>query len=438
MTATAPAAQRKGHGRAATLAAIARDARLSRGYLMQMALATAIATLGLLMDSPPVIIGAMLISPLLAPIMGFGFALATFDGRLLRRSLQTLGAGTLVGIAVAAVLVALSPITDATPSLLSRVRPSLLDLFVAVFGGVAGAYALLRRNSTGLVGVAIATALVPPLATAGWGIVQGRFDDAAGALLLFVTNTAAIGFMATAVARYNAFGANLSPKQSRVQTAGIVTALAVLAIPLWFSLSAVVREARVTSMLRQELVALGGDAATIDRLDIAIDGSQPSVSAVVIAPAFVPALEKRFAATVRRELGDTAVARVIQLRSGSSEAEAARTAAARAERAREVTASEAQRLRAALALAYAVEPATILIDTERRRALVTRPEEQLAPATRRAPAVEPVPDTASAPLRAAFPDWKIEMRRVSPPASIGDGDGLGDRTATTARGSFPR
>ena len=100
MTATAPAAQRKGHGRAEALAAVARDARLTRGYLMQMGLATAIATLGLLMDSSPVIIGAMLISPLLGPIMGFGFAIATFDGRLLRRSLQTLGAGVIVGIAV--------------------------------------------------------------------------------------------------------------------------------------------------------------------------------------------------------------------------------------------------------------------------------------------------------------------------------------------------
>lgn len=406
MSATAPAAQRKGHGRAATLAAIARDARLTRGYAMQMALATAIATLGLLMDSSPVIIGAMLISPLLGPIMGFGFALATFDGRLLRRSLQTLAAGTVLGILVASVIVAISPITDPTPSLLARVRPSLLDLFVAVFGGIAGAYALLRKNSTAIVGVAIATALVPPLATVGWGIATGRSEAAAGALLLFVTNSAAIGFMATAVARYNDFGANLSPKQTRLQAAGIFLVLALLAVPLWISLSTVLREARTASVLRQDLVALAGENATIDRLDIVMDGAAPSVSAVVIAPSFVPGLEKRFASEVRQEMGEGARARVIQLRSGTAEAEIARSEAAQAERARQTLESEGQRLRAALALAYAVEPDTITIDPARHRAIVLRPVTNGEAET-----------AAVAPLRAAFPDWRIDLATQPPEAN---------------------
>lgn len=397
MSATAPAGERQGHGRAATLAAVARDARLTRGYLMQMGLATAIATLGLLMDSSPVIIGAMLISPLLGPIMGFGFAIATFDGRLLRRSLQTLGAGIVVGIAVALAITVLSPIADATPSILARVRPSLLDLLVAVFGGLAGAYALLRRNSTAIVGVAIATALVPPLATVGWAIVQGRLDNAFGALLLFVTNAAAIGFMATVVARYNAFGANLSPKQTRLQTAGILTALALLAVPLWISLSTVVREARASAALRQDLAALAGEKAAIDRLEFQWGGRTPGVSAVVISPAFVPALEKRFADAVREELGADARVRVVQLRSGSVEAENARNAADEAERIRRAATSEAQRLRAALALAYEVDPEAVTIDPAQYRAIVSHPpfEEDTVP-----------PDLA--PLRAAFPDWRLD------------------------------
>lgn len=397
MSATAPAGERKGHGRAATLAAVARDARLTRGYLMQMALATAIATLGLLMDSPPVIIGAMLISPLLGPIMGFGFAIATFDGRLLRRSLQTLGAGVVVGIVVALAITVVSPIADATPSILARVRPSLLDLAVAVFGGLAGAYALLRRNSTAIVGVAIATALVPPLATVGWGIAQGRLDNAFGALLLFVTNAAAIGFMSTVVARYNAFGANLSPKQTRLQTAGILTALVLLAVPLWFSLSTVVREARAAAVLRQDLASLAGANATIDRLDFEWGGRAPGVSAVIISPAFVPALEKRFAEAARGELGTDARVRVVQLRSGSVEAEQARNAADEAERARRSITTEAQRLRAALALAYAVDPEAVTIDPGQYRAIVAHTpfDEESSP-----------PDLA--PLRAAFPDWRFE------------------------------
>lgn len=396
MSGAASGAQRKGHGRAEALAAIARDARLSRGYLMQMALATAIATLGLLMDSSPVIIGAMLISPLLGPIMGFGFALATFDGRLLRRSLHTLSAGVVLGIAVAAAIVAISPITDPTPSLLARVRPSLLDLFVAVFGGIAGAYALLRKNSTAIVGVAIATALVPPLATVGWGTVTGRPEAAVGALLLFVTNAAAIGFMATLVARYNGFGADLSPKQTRLQAIGSFAVLALLAVPLWISLSAVVREARMTAALRQDLIALVGKDATIDRLDIVMDETGSSVSAVVIAPSFVPALEKSFAADVRRELSVGARTQVIQLRSGSAEAEIARTEAAQAERARQALASEGQRLRSALALAYGVQSEAVVIDPDRHSAIVLRvPEEETSA------------NAAILSIRAAFPDWTI-------------------------------
>lgn len=426
MTGTTAGADQPGHGRAATLAAVARDARLTRGYVMQIALASAIATLGLLMDSSPVIIGAMLISPLLGPIMGFGFALAIFDGRLLRRSLQTLGTGAVIGVVVAVAIVAVSPITDPTPSLLARIRPSLLDLFVAIFGGLAGAYALLKRNAIGIVGVAIATALVPPLATVGWGLATGRTDAAAGALLMFVTNSAAIGFMATAVARYNAFGANLSPKQTRLQAFGILAVLGLLAVPLWVSLSAVLHEARTAAALRQDLTALAGAGATIERLDIVIDEARPSVSAVVIGPAFVTDLEKRFAVGVRRELGPGASTQVLQLRSGSAEAEIARNEAAQAERARQALAGEAQRLRSALALAYGVEADTIVIDPERYRALIVRPADAAAPAS-----------SAVAALRAAFPDWTVQIMTaaaLSSPVPVDDAAPAQDTAVTAPAG----
>lgn len=389
----------KGHGRAATLAAIARDARLTRGYLLQVVLATAIAHLGLLMNSSPVVIGAMLISPLLAPIMGFGFAVATFDGRLLRRSLQTLGVGTAAAILVALCLTALSPITEATPALLARVRPSLLDLLVAIFGGLAGAYALLRKFSATLVGVAIATALIPPLATIGWGVALGRFDDAGGALLLYITNTAAIGFMATAVARFNGFGTGLSPRQTWLQSLGILSALAILAVPLAFSLSAILREARTTAVLRQALEDSAGTAATIDRFEVDYRSATPGVSAVVIAPTFTAALEKTFAAQARAELGESARVSVIQLRNGSAEAENQRNAEAAAARERELSAREAQRVRAALAVAFGIEPAAVIVDTQRRQAAVAltgdTDQRNLA--------------SGAAAVRAAFPNWSITV-----------------------------
>ena len=395
----------KGHGRAATLASIARGARLTRGYLLQVALATAIAHLGLLMDSSPVVIGAMLISPLLAPIMGFGFAIATFDGRLLRRSLQTLGIGTALAIAVAFLLTGLSPITEATPALLARVRPSLLDLLVAVFGGIAGAYALLRKFSATLVGVAIATALIPPLATVGWGLALGRFEYAGGALLLYVTNTAAIGFMATLVSRWNGFGTGLSPRQTWLQSGGILLALAILAVPLGFSLSAIVREARSGAVLREALQESAGKAATIDRFQIDYQAHPPVVSAVVIAPTFTPALEKVFAARVREELGDQARVSVIQLRNGTAEAETRRSQEAAAARERELSGREAQRLRAALAVATGAEPGDIAVDIERRAAVVRMPNAN----------GEGTDSESIAPVRAAFPDWSIETAAQRPP-----------------------
>lgn len=398
---------RRGHGRASHIAAIARDARLSQGYLLQIVLATAIAHLGLLMDSAPVIIGAMLISPLLGPIMGFGFAVAIFDGRLLRRSLQTLVVGTVLAIVVAALLTMLSPITEATPSLMARVRPSLFDLLVAIFGGLAGAYAILKRSSTSLVGVAIATALVPPLATVGWAAATGRYGEAGGALLLYVTNTAAIAGMATLVARVNGFGADLSPRQTWVQTTGILAALAVVTVPLFFSLSGIIREARANTVLRAQLVGFAGEAATVDSFAIDFARERPEAAAVVIAPAFIPALEKRFAKAVRDQLGAGATARVIQLRSGSAEAEAARQTAATEAAGRAALGREAQRLRASLAAAYQVDPRSILLDTERRVALVRLAVPATSSAGPDQSGSSPRP-VDPAPLRAAFPDWTVE------------------------------
>ncbi len=399
----------KGHGRPAMLASIARDARLTRGYVLQIVLSTAIAHLGLLMNSSPVVIGAMLISPLLAPIMAFGFALATLDGRLLRRSLQTLAVGTVVGIAVAALITMLSPITDATPAILARVRPSLLDLMVAMFGGIAGAYALLRRFSATLVGVAIATALIPPLATVGWALVVGRTGDAAGAMLLFVTNTATIGFMATLVARINRFGIDLSPKHTWLQIAGIIAALALLSVPLGFSLSAIVYEARASADLREKLTKLTGPSALIDRFEIDFQSSNPSVSAVVVSPDYIPKLETRFAASARSQLGSKARISVIQLRSGSAAAENLRTAEADAARERALAEGEARQIRAALTATFDGRTPDILVDAGRRRALVTL----AAPEDEGDPGEEPIANAPLSALRAAFPDWTIDTAQAS-------------------------
>lgn len=401
-TKTKDGSAKPSHGRAALLASIARAARLSPTYLMLVALATAIAHVGLLMDSPPVIIGAMLISPLLGPIMAFGFGVAIFELALLRRAALSLGAGMVLAVLIAIVLTWISPIQDVTPSILARVRPNLLDLLVAVFGGIAGAYATVRREAISLVGVAIATALVPPLAVVGFSIATARFDYAWGALLLFITNATAIALMATITARIRGFGTQLSPRQSWAQTTGIILTLIALAIPLGLRLGANVREARAQSAINRELQGLAGPGARIDRLDSNLASSPAQIDAVVMAPTFKDGLQERFADRVEGLLGRDANVRLVQIKSGTPEADDARRAledVVATERARK---EEVTRLRATLARIVEGDSSSVLVDAERRSARVF--------------SAEPLPDATLAALQIAFPGWTITWGEAAPPA----------------------
>jgi len=389
------------HGRASLLASIARSARLSPTYLMLVALATAIAHVGLLMDSAPVVIGAMLISPLLGPIMGFGFGVAIFELALLRRAARSLGAGMVLAILIAILLTWISPIQDVTPSILARVRPNLLDLLVAVFGGIAGAYATVRREAISLVGVAIATALVPPLAVVGFSIATLRFDYAWGALLLFITNATAIALMATVTARIRGFGTQLSPRQSWAQTTGIVLTLVALAIPLGLRLAANVREARAQSAINRQLQELAGPTARIDRLDSNLAVTPAQVDAVVMAPTYNDGLQDRFADRVEGLLGRSVNVRLVQIRSGTFEADNARRAledAVANERSRK---EEVTRLRATLARLVDGDAATVLVDQERRTARVFSARE--------------VPASTIAAMEIAFPGWTVTWGEADPP-----------------------
>jgi uncharacterized hydrophobic protein (TIGR00271 family) len=389
------------HGRASLLASIARSARLSPTYLMLVALATAIAHVGLLMDSAPVVIGAMLISPLLGPIMGFGFGVAIFELALLRRAARSLGAGMVLAILIAILLTWISPIQDVTPSILARVRPNLLDLLVAVFGGIAGAYATVRREAISLVGVAIATALVPPLAVVGFSIATLRFDYAWGALLLFITNATAIALMATVTARIRGFGTQLSPRQSWAQTTGIVLTLVALAIPLGLRLAANVREARAQSAINRQLQELAGPTARIDRLDSNLAVTPAQVDAVVMAPTYNDGLQDRFADRVEGLLGRSVNVRLVQIRSGTPEADNARRAledAVANERSRK---EEVTRLRATLARLVDGDAATVLVDQERRTARVFSARE--------------VPASTIAAMEIAFPGWTVTWGEADPP-----------------------
>lgn len=161
-----------------------------------------IASVGLNVNSTAVIIGAMLISPLMGPIVSVGFGAATSDVDLVRRGLKNLGIAAGLSILVSALYFRFTPLTDAGSELLARTQPTTWDVAIALFGGAAGAIGLTRREISNVVpGVSIATALMPPLCTAGYGLATAHWAYLAGALYLFCINAAFISLSMFLVAR---------------------------------------------------------------------------------------------------------------------------------------------------------------------------------------------------------------------------------------------
>lgn len=162
-------------------------------YLMMLVLACLVAIWGLLANSPAVVIGAMLISPLMNPFLSAGLALAIGDWELGKAAMRTILLSVLAAVFISGIAVAVSPLKEPTAEILARTNPNLLDLGIAFFSGCAGTYTLIsRKGLTAIPGVAIATAVMPPLCVVGFGIFQLDARIALGALSLFVTNLAAI------------------------------------------------------------------------------------------------------------------------------------------------------------------------------------------------------------------------------------------------------
>ena len=148
-----------------------------------------IASIGLNMNSTAVIIGAMLISPLMTPIVGLGFGLAIFDTRLIKQSLEVLFTQVLVSLLVSTLYFWISPLSYASSELIARTSPTIWDVLIAIAGGIAGVIGSRKKEANNIVpGVAIATALMPPICTAGYGLANGNVRFLFGALYLFLIN----------------------------------------------------------------------------------------------------------------------------------------------------------------------------------------------------------------------------------------------------------
>ena len=174
---------------------IKEESGFSARFAFMIAMSAGIAVLGLLLSSPAVVIGAMLISPLMNPILGLGFGLTLFDFSEVRRALAALVGGAVLAVAFTALIVMVSPLKEQTAEILARTRPNLFDLLVALFAALAGSFAIIRGRGETIVGVAIATALMPPLAVVGYGLATWNLPVLGGSLALFVTNFVTIALV---------------------------------------------------------------------------------------------------------------------------------------------------------------------------------------------------------------------------------------------------
>jgi uncharacterized hydrophobic protein (TIGR00271 family) len=229
-------------------------------FFMMVVLSSIIATFGLITDSAAVIIGAMLVAPLMSPILGVSLASITGDGKLARDAVASLLRGMAFAIIVAWLLTLASqilpfnPILEIPREVAARTRPSPFDMGIAVAGGLAAAFALAQPGlSAALPGVAIATALMPPLCTIGVGMALGDWRIAGGALLLYLTNLAAIAF--AGVLTFFALGFRPQGEgldQRRVPRSLTVSAalVALLVIPLAYVSAAFLSQGRVDIQIR--------------------------------------------------------------------------------------------------------------------------------------------------------------------------------------------
>ncbi|MEO6612229.1 MAG: TIGR00341 family protein [Chitinophagaceae bacterium] len=185
---------------------ITRNVEFKGTNLWALVFAIFIASIGLNVNSTAVIIGAMLVSPLMGPIMGIGLSIGILELPLVRKAIKNLLIAAFISIAASAIYFLITPLHNANSELLARTTPSLWDVLIAFFGGLAGIVAGTRKQTSNVIpGVAIATALMPPLCTAGFGLATGNLFYFLGALYLFFINSICICFATFIIVRFLKF-----------------------------------------------------------------------------------------------------------------------------------------------------------------------------------------------------------------------------------------
>jgi len=226
--------------------AVENDIEFKGARLWILIFVIVLASVGLNTNSTAVIIGAMLISPLMGPINGIGDSIATYDFVLLRRSIKHLSFAIAASLFTSTLYFAVSPVSSAYSELLARTSPTIYDVLIALFGGLAGTMSLTTKLKGNVVpGVAIATALMPPLCTAGYGLASGQFTFFFGASYLFTINAVFIGLSTVIVSQFLNFPirSDIDEAQKKRINRWITAVMLVTLIPsIYFGYLLVVKE----------------------------------------------------------------------------------------------------------------------------------------------------------------------------------------------------
>ncbi|MGL4993700.1 MAG: DUF389 domain-containing protein [Bacteroidales bacterium] len=283
----------------ATIESIRRGVEFKGINLWVLILAIFIASLGLNTNSTAVIIGAMLISPLMGPIMGVGLGLGINDVELLNKSLKNLAVATIFGVLTAAIYFLISPMSDARSELLARTTPTIYDVLIAFFGGMAGIVAGSAREKGNVIpGVAIATALMPPLCTAGYGLATGNMAFFFGAFYLYFINSVFISLATYVGVRIMHFPkiAFMDPDRAKRVSRTISFVVVLTIIPsLWISYNMIRQnyfEGNAVNFIRNELNFPGTqvvnqtiDAGKEKKIHVALIGQTVSAESLELSRA---------------------------------------------------------------------------------------------------------------------------------------------------------
>jgi uncharacterized hydrophobic protein (TIGR00271 family) len=257
------------------------DAKTNGIYLALMVLSTMLATVGLYLNSASVVIGAMLLAPLMSPLVSLAMGLLRYDKDLLKNSLNKTFVGIVIALAASALITLLFPHKPVTAEMEGRLNPTLLDLAVAIISGIAAAYSKsFREIVQSLAGVAIAVALVPPLAVAGIGIGRADLHFFSQAFLLFSTNLVGIILAATFTFRFLGYSPVVRGKRS---LGLVVLSLALISIPLYLSYDRIVEKVIVEKNWQKERFLVNGKYIIIQNADLSRRGDKEIVMMDLLA-----------------------------------------------------------------------------------------------------------------------------------------------------------